>query len=155
MAIEQYSNHDLAMYMHGVVVRLAADLDWEVDPNNDTDTGDYADAIEDTLGELEIADSAEARNTFLLKLTARVHLWERVMGGYVGAYSVGTAGKALERQQMFEHARTLYEQALAKQERYLRRLQLLDLGYDNGLVPSGVTYIRTVWGVDDYLRDDD
>ena len=130
-----YTEHTLARYMHSLLGEAAQILGWSVGEDSEA-AGDYAEAVNETLLSLEVAEISEVPGGDVKKLRAlaRREVWRSVVGATASYYDTTTDDMSNKRSQVNVQARAAYTEAAAEAKRYEPD-------------PSGVGRIRTMRSV--------
>jgi hypothetical protein len=144
-ATQAYTEQSLATYMHDALLQPsnASILGWT---STTVPGGNYDTIVNDTLQELGVADITTVTDVRLLELTAAKILWLAVLTYEFTLFDIGGGGQTrnLEREQVFQHARFMFQQAEANLEAYL--LKSKDDGRRNPNGPiSAVRNVRIVF----------
>lgn len=138
-----YTEETLAEYMLATLKQVATDLGWtSTDPN----TGNYREpvhTVEVALGVTDIADTAAPVE--LIRLQADVAVWQEAVEAYTTAYYIGGLQRSLHREQLWDHARAMLNDAKAALASYQRRQDQQDEGTRGAVPSSGVVKLKPVW----------
>lgn len=129
MAIpSSYTEAELGAYMQSLITQdttvneLTSQLSWSVD--NDS----YDEAVNEALavyGTDDISTITGFSNIRSLRIIARVELWRLVMQRTVPAYQATDGRLAASRNQLYEHAKDMYNMFLSEASAYYEDVQFL------------------------------
>jgi hypothetical protein len=100
-----YTEQTLIAYMRdGVLKRTAQQLQL-------VDAADYVDAVTEVTIALGVSDIGQATDMARLRAVARREAWRTAMQQAAGEHHSEVDGKANDRQQIYDHCATMYDQA--------------------------------------------
>lgn len=137
------TEQELADFMRATIKEIADDLGWlDTTPIS----GDYNKPVHDvelTLGVSDIALSVEPSERIALE--ARVAIWLNVTEAYVRAYRLGGLSRDVHRNQLWDHAKAMLDEAQADLKSYNEAVTSVALGQQGGMPRSGSVPISIMW----------
>jgi hypothetical protein len=114
----QYTEETFILYIRdGVFRRKVADiLRWDLTTN-------YQEIVDQTLLDYGVATIEEALNIPKLRALGRMNAWKAVMEANVPAYQATADGATFHRDQIYDHARQQYNEAVSDASPFLNRVQ--------------------------------
>lgn len=103
-----YTEETLATFAHSIMGAVADVLGWTVA------AGDYDEVVNEALlayGTDDITTISGVDNIRKLRVLLRREVWRRATEETAADYRISTGGETLDRQQMHEHIKAMYEQA--------------------------------------------
>lgn len=137
-----YTRDTLAAKLQAILESTASIIGWT---DITVPGGDYDNIIEAVESQLFVADVADATDKLLVELHSAVEAWRAVSAQEVTAYTIAGFREIANRDQVFDHARAMFNEAQLELQRYIGSIIIEDLGIPSGIPYSVTIKVKAVW----------